>query len=225
MNNFKIPQNLIEEFEISGVLALGEYHGVKENYWFYEEFLNQLPFTPNIAVELKDSERLELEKFLTNKEIDYTKFNKDGRANVEFFNFLKKFKDVNPESKILCFDEIDTAPKSNDEVNYTRDEQMAINFLNNYEKPTLIIAGNLHIQKSKINLGTSELVPMGYLMKNKIGNFPTILVIPTSGSFFNNEIKQIKPIVDVKINEILEKGDMNYRYYIEESHPVTIFNP
>ena len=225
MTKLKITQNLIEEFESSGLLAIGEYHGVRENYLFYEALLNQLPFKPNIAIELKDSERLELEKFLVNKEVEASKFSRDGRVSIEFFNFLKNYKEVNPETKIVCFDEIDTEMNSLKDRNLTRDEQMAENFLNHFEKPTLIIAGNLHTQKSKIDLGTSELVPMGYLLKNKIGNFPAILVIPTSGSFLNNEIKQIKPIVDVKLNEILDKGDMNYRFYIGESHPVTLFNP
>ena len=92
MTKLKITQNLIEEFESSGLLAIGEYHGVRENYLFYEALLNQLPFKPNIAIELKDSERLELEKFLVNKEVEASKFSRDGRVSIEFFNFLNNYK-------------------------------------------------------------------------------------------------------------------------------------
>ena len=70
MKNISIPEKLIEQYLETGILAIGEYHGVKENYIFYETLINSLPEIPNLAIEMKETERIEFEKFLKGDKID-----------------------------------------------------------------------------------------------------------------------------------------------------------
>jgi hypothetical protein len=219
---FNLPKNLIEEYEKTGILAIGEYHGVKENYQVYENILNELPVVPNLAIEVKDTERKELEKFLNDEEMDETKFHDDGRLNNEFFKFLKEFKMKYPEKKLICFDEMDSDIEFLKSINISRDEQMANNFLNKIEKPILIISGNIHVKKEPIEIENFKIIPMGNYIKNKLGNFPVLSIIPTSGSFYNYKIIEIIPISNVDLNVIIDKGDLNYRIYIEKASPVSL---
>jgi hypothetical protein len=223
MNKLKIPEKIIEEYLKTGILAIGEYHGVQENYEVYKNILNSLPNIPNLAVEVKDTERIEFEKFLMGKEFNPSKFRDEGRLNLEFFNFLKYFKENYPNKKIIYFDEMDSDLELLKQKNFSRDEHMANNFLEKLEKPIIIIAGNLHLQKNIINLGNKQISPMGHLIKEKIGDFPFISVVPMSGSQYNYGVKELDIITDRNANEFYEKEDNKYLLFIEKATPSTPF--
>jgi len=219
---FKIPSEIIDEFNKTGVLAFGEIHGVKENYDFYDEFLNELPFKPNIALEIKNYEKEELDKYIANQEIDSSRLSKDGRLNLDLFKFLKKYKEKNNQIKIFSFDENIKSKDDLSSKNLSRDEEMAINFLNIYEKPIVIISGNLHTEKEIIYYTGQEIIPMCYFLKNKIGDFPVIRVRPVSGNYWNFELKEVNLEIDSPTYEFIKKEPNKYDFFLENVTPVSI---
>jgi len=223
MKKITIPEKLIEQYLETGILAIGEYHGVKENYIFYETLINSLPEIPNLAVEMKETERIEFEKFLKGDKIDPSILSNDGRLNIEFFNFLKKFTDNNPDKIIFNFDEKDKDLEQLKKLNLSRDEQMANNLLSNFKKPIVVIAGNLHLQKNIIDLGNKKIVPMGFLIKEKVGDFPFISIVPLKGEHYNFGINKLETIEDRNFNEFYEKEDSKFLFFIEKATPTTPF--
>lgn len=215
MLKINIPKKLMNEFYRTGIIAFGEIHGIKENTIFYEKFIEQLPVKPNLAIEMFSLEIIEFKKFLSNQCIDKSVFSKDGRINLEYLNFLKKYILENRTVEIIYLDE---SYKKGDK---TRDEQMANYFLEYYKKPTIIIAGNLHTSKEIFKFNDYTHIPMGYYLKKQIGDFPYISLIPASGNHFNFEITKLNDIKNVKINEIIEKNSYNYKYYFEKANPTT----
>ena len=223
MKKIEIPEKLLNLYLNTGILGIGEYHGVKENYIFYETLLESLPEIPNLAIEMKETERIEFEKFLNGEKIDESVLSNDGRLNLEFFNFLKRFTEKYPDKEIINFDEKDKNIEELKKLNKTRDEQMADNLISNIKKPLVIIAGNLHLQKNIINLGDRKIVTMGYLIKERIGDYPFISVVPLKGENFNFGINKLETIEDRNKNEFYEKEDNKFLFFLENATPTTPF--
>ena len=64
---------------------------------------------------------------------------------------------------------------------------------------------------------------MGYYVKEKLGDFPFIDIQPASGSYLNREIVNIRPDPIENIEEFIDIGENNYKYYLKEVTPATLF--
>lgn len=226
MNKFTLPKEIIEEFKSTGVLSIGGGHGITEHYEIYNNIINQLEIKPNIAIELGFEEKTQFENFKESKKVDPSaiyadpynegKLIGDGRATVECFNFLKKYSDQNPNIKIIFLDENITSFEN-------RDNEQAQHFLKNIEKPILIIAGNLHASKEIKEFDGKKFTPMGYFIKEKVGDFPYIDTQPASGSYYNGKIRNITPDSAIVVNKFIKTGENSYKYYFEKATPTTQF--
>lgn len=218
MKNFNLPTKLIEEFKRTGILAIGEIHGIKENYNFYNSLLNNLPFKPNLAIEMTSIEKIEFEKYLSGEEVDSSKLSSDGRLNVEYFAFLKNYIKENSNVKIIYFDIKEENLENLKNKQKTRDEIMANNLLNELEKPVVIIAGNIHTEKKMFDTGDNKIYPMGLFLKQKLGDFPVVQILYSFGNYFNFTIREFKT-KEVLLNEFIEKEDCEYIFYQEKATP------
>jgi uncharacterized iron-regulated protein len=216
MKKFVLPTKIIEQYVNTGIISVGEIHGVKENSDFYENLVEQLPLKPNLAIEMFNLEKGQFQNFLAGKEMDTSVFSEDGRLTLEYLTFLKKYKETNPEIKILYLDE------NYAEGELTRDNQMANHFLKNFEKPILLIAGNIHTMKNIFETPHKKIYPMSYFIKNSLGDFPLINICLASGSYFNYGIKSINTVKKIEINKFIEKDNYTYDFYIENVTPATL---
>jgi hypothetical protein len=228
VNKIKLSQKIIQEFTKSKILSIGTGHGIKEIYEVVEDIISQLPIKPNIAIELDLSSKIEYEKFFQGLKVDISKIyfdflrdgvlTGDGRVTKECFNFLKKYQEQNPSSEIIFLDEENKNPE-------TIDLDQANQFLKNFHNPTIIIAGNLHSSKEIKEYSGNKIIPMGFYIKEKVGDFPYINIQPASGSYFNGKIVEIKEDVNKNIGELLDLGNSNYLYIFAKATPTTQFEP
>jgi hypothetical protein len=218
MNKIVLPTKLIELFKQTGVMSLGERHGIKENYEIYENILKNLPEKPNLALEFGYFDKVAFEDFNTGNKIDINSLSDDGRISLEYFNFLKKYLEDNPETKLIYLGEFRTA----DPIK-SGDEQYADYFLETFKKPTVIICGETHARKENIIWSDGFVQkPMGAFIKEKIGDFPNIKIIPTSGKYYSFGINEI-PVHQSVCGEVIDKGNNNYEYNFEKATPTTPF--
>jgi hypothetical protein len=121
----------------------------------------------------------------------------------------------------ICFD----TDKPTDTWN-GRDEICAKNFFEEYtpSNKTLLIAGNLHTKKEKFRskYAEGELVPMCYILKNKIGDFPECKIIYHRGSLYNFEIKEFDN-VPIEENYLEKLDNLNYILHMKEASPITLW--
>lgn len=217
MFKIKLPEKIIELYTKTGVISLGERHGIKENYDIYKSIINELPKKPNLAVEFGYFDKIEFEKFLKGEKLNSTDIGGDGRLNMEYFIFLKEYITDNPSKKIIYFAEAATgdSPKP-------VDEQDAEYFLKVFEKPTVIICGETHARKEIINWSDGYVQkPMCAFIKEKIGDFPNIKIMPASGEcYYMNKITKI-PDNERICGEIIDRGNNNYEYNFEKATPTT----
>jgi len=227
MERIILPKKIIDEYEKCGILSLSEVHGMKENWQVFEKIIEQLPTKPNLAVEFGYFDKIEFENFQSGKEINLKNiysfnteknaYQGDGRVTLESFTFLKNYIKKNPDKKIIFLDEKNTDYQK-------RDLQQANHFLENFEKPSLIISGNLHSSKEIKEFVNKIFTPMGYYVKQKLGDFPFIDIQPASGSYLNREIVFIKPDPIENVEEFIDLGENNYKYYIKEVTPATLLS-
>jgi hypothetical protein len=228
MHKIKLSEKLIKEFSNSKILSLGTGHGISEIYEIIEEIIKQLPTAPDIAIELDAATKIEFEKFCKGLKVDITKvyfdiyedgiLTGDGRVTKECFIFLKNYLEQNPTAKIIFLDEDN---KSHESI----DKDQANQFLKNFKKPTIIIAGNLHSSKEIKEYLGNKIIPMGYYVKEKLGNFPYINIQPSSGSYFNGKVIEINSKNEHSESEqIVDLGDSNYFYCFEKATPTTQFD-
>jgi hypothetical protein len=64
---------------------------------------------------------------------------------------------------------------------------------------------------------------MGYFIKEKFVDFPYIDIQPASGSYYNEEIRNITPDLSTVVNEFIKTGENSYKYYFEIATPTTQF--
>ena len=219
MNKIILPTKLIELFKQTGVMSLGERHGIKENYEIYKSIINELPEKPNLAIEFGYFDKIEFEKFIKGEKLNGNEIGVEGRVNMEYFNFLKEYITDNPSKKIIYFAE-DLTGNSSKSV----DEQYAEYFLKVFEKPTVIICGETHARKEIINWSDGYVQkPMCAFIKEKIGDFPNIKIMPASGEcYYMNKITKI-PDNERICEEIIDIGNNNYEYNFEKATPTTPF--
>lgn len=216
MKEIEIPKKILDLYEKVGVMSLGERHGIKENYDIYQQILNSLPQKPNLAIEFGYFDKIEFQNFLNNKKLDLKYIQGDGRVNLEYFNFLKNYLLDNQNTKIIYLDE----ELERNEI--SRDEQQYIYFLKNFERPMVIICGETHARKEPIHWSEGNIqIPMCFYVKNALGDFPNIRIMPASGAcYYMNKITEI-PKDDKLCGIIIDKGDNIYEYNFEKATPTT----
>jgi hypothetical protein len=94
--------------------------------------------------------------------------------------------------------------------------------LKNFEKPILLIAGNIHTMKNIFETPHKKIYPMSYFIKNSLGDFPLINICLASGSYFNYGIKSINTVKKIEISKFIEKDNYTYDFYIENGTPATL---
>jgi len=111
---FKLPYKIKEDYLNSGILSVGEGHGIKEYYEFYEKLIRELPINPQLAVEMGYLDKKAIEEYLNGK--------REGRISFDSFVFLKRMLDEKLITSLIYLDE-------NLNSNSDRDVQMANQFI------------------------------------------------------------------------------------------------
>jgi len=222
--NLILPPQVLAKFNEVGIMSIGERHGIRENYEIIKSILDQLFVKPHLAVEMGYLEKIEFEKFKRGEEVDGKNISDKARISLEYFQLLKNYVEQNPQVKILFFQE-----NTKNSVPKSYDEQYADFFLENFEKPILIISGETHARKEVINFswGGPPMYPMCYFIKNQLGDFPMLKFFPASGTeyrvdFDKSGINSI-PDQDVQTEVFTEIGENSYLYYYPKATPITPF--
>ncbi|MEV5897331.1 hypothetical protein [Nonomuraea fuscirosea] len=157
----------------SGLLLLGELHGVQENPLIVQGLMRALRVT-TLALEWPEQLKPELNAYLTAQGgLDHPLWwTGDGRITAGHFAVLKAMKGV----RIILFD----GPAATSDWSQ-RDAAMARRILDGHSEPTLVLAGNLHTQTSVTDWGT----PMGAYLAAALPAMRSIQIDYGTGTFYN----------------------------------------
>jgi uncharacterized iron-regulated protein len=193
--------NLIKKIKSKKIVLFGELHGTKEipNLLLdlFTTILKKESF--NLCLEIPSKYQKYFNKFMINgdekylKKIDffYDKNQRDGRNSLEYYNLIKSIYNLNKTNnhKIkLFFIDVNESKEQNE-----REFIIFKNILKTISnEKTLIILGDVHASKNKISFGSTNIIPIGYLMKQKYGdNMINIRFECKNKSIFNTEEKEI----------------------------------
>ncbi|MBB5774701.1 hypothetical protein [Nonomuraea jabiensis] len=159
----------------SGLLLLGEVHGVRENPLIVQGLMRALRVT-TLALEWPEQLKPELNAYLAAQGgLDHPLWwTGDGRITAGHFAVLKAMKGV----RIILFDGLALTPDWSQ-----RDAAMARRILDAHSEPTLVLAGNAHTQTFATDLGT----PMGAHLTAARPAMRSIRIAYGTGSFYNLE--------------------------------------
>ena len=221
-----VLKELSRDIDKTNLLMVGEVHGVRENACFYYTLFVEFGFEI-MALEYPVSFKEELEKFLitgifpSHYSIEHIS---DGRVNLEYLALLRNLRKDGLLKGLICFDsEVHTSVWNERDLSYS--EQ----FLNNYDSKlrTLVVAGNLHARKdvftSALENGDQRLWPMGYHVKNRLGDFPVCKVVYHGGSFYNFGPKNFTGKRHISENYLVKASSMWYEMHLKEISSVTVW--
>jgi hypothetical protein len=176
--------HLEESLRNTGLLILGEMHGVKENADVIYTLFKRFGFR-QLALEWEPGLKVMAEEFLESGEIDFNAIqdSPDGRITAGHFALLKKLKDEGMLERIICFDGGSGAQGWN-----ARDAAMARNILASLsDVPTLVMAGNLHTKTEPIVFDNEpgEQHPMGEIVKKEIPGVASGRIEYLTGQYHN----------------------------------------
>jgi len=214
---------LKEQIDKSGVLILGEMHGVQENPQIIYTLAQKFGIK-NFALEWDKELKTMVDEYLTTGNLDYDKIAKspDGRITAGHFVMLKKLHDEGKLGRLICFDEEFRNWKDWGE----RDETMAKNILSHLNgEPTIVIAGNLHTQTAPVAVEGRRQQPMGEHLKKVLPGAPIVSIDYLSGQYYNIGLEEFadqrKP--DSK-TALREDTDSKYTLELPEANPATVPN-
>ena len=182
-------EELKEKIKGSKVILFGEIHGTKEIPEILSNFLNNFEEDFYLCLEIPNEFQNNIEEF-------YKESSPDGRNSLEFLDFIKSL-----NKKIYC---VDSFARSQEE----KEENLAKNILNlsNYKK-IIVILGEIHASKEKIIFGEQEIIPAGYILKEKLNDdLLCVRIKPSKGKYFNFRIKDL--------NDSNDEFDKNFDYVL-----------
>ena len=222
LTNTDVVDELSSAIDSKKLLGIGEVHGVKDNVDLYFTVFEKFGFDC-IALEYPVDCHSDLLSFLKTGELtDHWFFSEinDGRFNHEMLSMLKILHESGQLKKIICYDK-----RNNTTVWNERDKDYADAFLENYDEnlKTLVTGGGHHLKTETFELPqeTGNLYPMGYHLKETLGDFPTAKIIYTSGEFFNFG-KQSFQKLDQFDENIRKIGNMRYEFVLEDVRSIEI---
>lgn len=166
--------------EESGLLLLGEVHGVRENPLIILALMRALELT-HLALEWPESLQSQLDVYLADGSgLDHPLWwLGDGRVTAGHFAVLKAI----PEVSVSLFDGgMFTGDWSQ------RDASMAERVLAAHAEPALVVAGNAHTLTSSTELG----LPMGACLASARPTVRSVRIEYGAGSFYNIEPRRSK---------------------------------
>ncbi|SEH01638.1 hypothetical protein SAMN05444920_12186 [Nonomuraea solani] len=166
--------------EESGLLLLGEIHGVKENPLVILGLMRLLGLT-HLALEWSENLKPQLDRYLTDGTgLDHPLWwLGDGRVTAGHFAMLRAI----PGLTVTLFDGgMNTGDWSQ------RDALMAERVLAAAGEPMLVVAGNAHTLTSPTELG----LPMGACLASARPSLASVRIDYGRGDFYNIEPRQIR---------------------------------
>jgi len=220
-------QSLVDNLESNKVFILGEMHGVKENVDVIYTLFKKFGFR-QLALEWEPKLKEVANKFLESGELDFDAIqdSPDGRITAGHFALLKRLKSEGMLDELVCFDE-----GSGGEGWNARDAAMARNILDNLsDTPTLVVAGNLHVETGVINFDDEpgEKHPMGENVKKAIPNVASGRIEYLAGQYYNYDIQELHGLPEEgKVSETKFYQDERglYIFEVPEAHPAMVPNP
>jgi len=170
-------ENLKEKIKNKKVIVFGEIHGTKEIPETILNFLKNLDEDFDICLEIPEEFQNNLSDFFKEKP-------SDGRNSKEYLNLIKELSKLN--KNIFCIDPIVQNQKE-------KEEGLAKNSLTRLgNKKVFLILGEVHASKEKIIFNGQEIIPTGYLLKEKLKEgFFNVRLKPSKGKYFNFGIRKI----------------------------------
>lgn len=172
----------------SGLLLLGEVHGVRENPLLIRALMMAFDLT-SLALEWCDGLAPTIKDFTTSGTLsdDDRFWSGDGRISAGHLAMLAERSAAGPLNLIL-FDGIAGADWSWNQ----RDEAMAERVLaaDASDSSTLVVAGNAHTPTGQTELG----IPMGAHLATRRPGVSGILISYGGGGFYNLEPRQFRPV-------------------------------
>lgn len=164
--------------EVSGLLLLGEVHGVLENPLVIMRLMRVLDLT-HLALEWPEYLKPELDAYLAEgAPLDHPVWWMGaGNITAGHFAVLKAMAGV----RVTLFD-----GSTSLETWSARDAGMARRVLEAGGAPALVVAGNLHTPIAPIELGK----PMGACLAEERPGVESVRIAYGSGSFYNNESRK-----------------------------------
>lgn len=193
------------QLDVVPLLMVGEVHGVKNNIEFYTELIKLFDID-TLAIELPKN-------FLNTPN---GKYPLDGRFSKEISELIGQ-----TNLRVIYFDTEDTVATWNQ-----RDEQMAKNFLAEFgpSHKTLLVAGNYHTKMTPIvNEKNETLYPMGFYLKQKLGNFPICTLRYLNGQFYNYDLQSFDDSSNNFSGEsMIQTSEYEFEYTILDAKPITL---
>ncbi|MEN9390142.1 MAG: hypothetical protein RLZZ283_242 [Candidatus Parcubacteria bacterium] len=183
--NFDFGKNaspLREGIQSTGLLLLGEIHGVAENANVIYTLFKKFGFR-TLALEWPKSMQGAVDSFLETGKLDFSAIqgSADGRVTAGHFAVMRKLKQEGILHRVVCIDDGDMS-NWND-----RDENMAKNVAAVLpDGPVLVVAGNLHTRTSSIDIDGQTHHPMGEHIRKRVPNAPVATLDYLSGEYENS---------------------------------------
>ena len=199
-------QEIISKINDKKLILFGEIHGTKE---IPELLLNLFSY---LAKEEDFNLCLELSEEFQNIKLDdiLPLAKKIGTTGLISEEYIKLIKEMPKNIKIFFI--VPNRIKNQEEM----EKGVANNILKLVgDKRTFVILGNIHASKNKIEMGTLEIVPAGFLIYQKLKEkMFSILLKPKSGEFFNNGVRQVVSNEDNSFDK-----NFDYTYIINKVSP------
>ena len=193
-------QEIISKIKGKKLVLFGETHGTKEIPELLLNLFSDLAKKEdfNLCLEISNEfQNLEPDKILSlSKEIGT-----GGLISREYINLIKEM-----PKNIKVFFIAPNSIKNQEEM----EKEIADNILKLVDdKKTFVILGNIHASKNKIEMGNLEIVPVGFLIYQRLNDeMCSVLLKPKSGEFFNNGVKKVDSNED-------DSFDKNFDYIYE----------
>lgn len=223
----QVKKNLKEQIQKTRISVVGEIHGIKENIDFYKYLIKTFDFK-SIALEWPETYANIVEEYLKGNESHNILTNSipDGRISLEMLKMLKELLQSNILQKMVY---IDTYTPKNGKMDWNlRDKLMAETLIksSNLKIPTLIVAGNMHIERNSFidTFSGEERIPMGVHLKNHFKEFPLIDIYYKKGTFYNFGVQEL-PKKDFENSlEISHKKYFDYYIWMEKATAIEFDN-
>jgi len=193
---------MFEGIKDKKLILIGETHGTKEIPELLSKFFSELVKKEefNICFEIPEEFGNNFKEYFEKKEFG------DGKNSKEYFELIKKLKNLNVKIIFVAPNEILNQKDLEDKI--------AENIMKNLEdKKTFVILGDVHASKNLLEFGKMSLIPAGLILFDRLKeDLFSLRIVPKSGEFFNFGIKKIdKNILDEEFNK-----NFDYVYEIDK---------
>ena len=175
---------LQQEIKETGLLLVGEIHGVVQNCDILYTMCKSLGIR-RLAIEFPCNYQASVDEFLNSGKLDFGQIEHypDGRINAELYALMKKMKDEGLLDQVICMDQEDSLFLQSEA---SRDQSMFENLTiqKNISEPILAIAGSYHTIPRDTRVDDSD-HSLGFLVQQNISTAPIATIRYQAGQYHN----------------------------------------